>query len=180
MPDTSSLPAVEVRELTIQYRRYLSKHTSLKDAVLNLLRGPNTRPSMFSISSLSPSTEEKFSESSVKTARQKHTPSDCWHLPPKQGSIIARGLLAPLLELGGFRTELTWSREHWINGAIMGLKRHEIASRVESIVDFAELGDFIDSPLSTYSSGMSEVWLRGSHRYKSGYSTHRRGLRGWR
>ena len=54
--------------------------------------------------------------------------------------------MAPLLELGGgFRTELTGRENIYFNGAIMGLKRHEITSRVE-YCHFAELGDFIDSP----------------------------------
>ena len=157
MPDAPSLPAVEVRDLSIQYRRYLSKHTSLKDAVLNLFKG--TQYQTFDVLSELSLTINRGEILGIigQNGAGKSTllKAIAGILPPKQGSIIARGSLAPLLELGGgFRTELTGRENIYFNGAIMGLKRHEITSRVESIVEFAELGDFIDSPLSTYSSGM--------------------------
>ena len=157
MPESSHPPAVEIHNLSIQYRRYLSKHTSLKSAVLNLFKG--TQFQTFDVLNGLSMTIERGEILGIvgQNGAGKSTllKAIAGILPPKEGSIIARGSLAPLLELGGgFRAELTGRENIFFNGAIMGLKRPEIEARVESIVDFAELGDFIDSPLATYSSGM--------------------------
>jgi len=76
-------------------------------------------------------------------------------LPPTRGRITVRGRLATLLELGaGFLPDLTGRENVELNGAILGLTDGETAAKMESIVSFADLGDFIDSPVSTYSTGM--------------------------
>jgi ABC-type polysaccharide/polyol phosphate transport system ATPase subunit len=76
-------------------------------------------------------------------------------LKPKQGRVWINGRVAPLLECGaGFHPELTGRENVFLNGTLLGLTRKEIESRYNGIVDFAELNDFIDAPLRTYSSGM--------------------------
>lgn len=76
-------------------------------------------------------------------------------LKPKRGTVWIRGRVAPLLECGaGFHPELTGRENIYLNGTLLGLTRSEIDSRYSGIVDFAELWDFIDAPLRTYSSGM--------------------------
>jgi len=76
-------------------------------------------------------------------------------LPMTHGHITVRGKLATLLELGtGFLPELTGRENIALNGAIMGLSDAEVARQMESIIDFADLGTFIDSPVKTYSAGM--------------------------
>ena len=66
------------------------------------------------------------------------------------------GTIAPLLGLGaGFHPELTGRENVFLYGALLGYNRHEMDDYFESIVEFAELSEFIDSPLRTYSSGMS-------------------------
>jgi ABC-type polysaccharide/polyol phosphate transport system ATPase subunit len=76
-------------------------------------------------------------------------------LKPKQGRVWINGRVAPLLECGaGFHPELTGRENVFLNGTLLGLTRIEIESRYNGIVDFAELNDFIDAPLRTYSSGM--------------------------
>jgi ABC-2 type transport system ATP-binding protein len=76
-------------------------------------------------------------------------------LMPSQGSVKVRGRLASLLELGaGFHPELTGRENVYVNAAFFGLKRKEVDARMEAIVDFAELGQFIDEPVKHYSSGM--------------------------
>ena len=76
-------------------------------------------------------------------------------LPPTQGQVTVRGRLATLLELGaGFLPDLTGRENIELNGAILGLTDAEMATKMTSIVAFADLGDFIDSPVSTYSTGM--------------------------
>jgi ABC-2 type transport system ATP-binding protein len=74
---------------------------------------------------------------------------------PTTGRVIVRGVVAPLLEFGaGFHPELTGRENIYLNGAVMGFTRKEMEAKFERIVDFAELGDFINVPVRTYSSGM--------------------------
>ncbi|MEM3432906.1 MAG: ABC transporter ATP-binding protein [Candidatus Methanomethyliaceae archaeon] len=74
---------------------------------------------------------------------------------PSSGRIEVRGRVASLIELGaGFHPDLTGRENIYLNGAILGLSRKEIAARFESIVAFAELEPFIDIPIKRYSSGM--------------------------
>lgn len=76
-------------------------------------------------------------------------------LPMTHGRITVKGKLATLLDLGtGFLPELTGWENIALNGAIMGLSDSEVARKMESIIDFADLGAFINSPVRTYSSGM--------------------------
>ena len=74
---------------------------------------------------------------------------------PTKGKIITNGKLTSLLELGaGFHPDFTGRENIYFNASIFGLTRSEIESRIDDIIEFAELGDFIDSPVRTYSSGM--------------------------
>jgi len=74
---------------------------------------------------------------------------------PTQGSIKIRGRIASLLEVGtGFHPELTGRENVYLNGAILGMTRREIDRKFAEIVDFAEIEQFIDSPVKRYSSGM--------------------------
>lgn len=74
---------------------------------------------------------------------------------PTAGQVRVSGKVGALIELGaGFHADLTGRENIVLNGLLMGLSRHEIQSREEKILDFAELGDFIDSPVKQYSSGM--------------------------
>lgn len=76
-------------------------------------------------------------------------------LRPTRGRVLIRGRVAPLLEFGaGFHPELTGRENIFLNGAIMGFSRAEMQAKFDRIVDFAELREFIDAPLRTYSSGM--------------------------
>ena len=76
-------------------------------------------------------------------------------LHPTCGRIIAKGRVAPLLELGaGFHPELTGRENIFLNGAILGFNRKELEKIYPQIIEFSELGDFIDAPIRTYSSGM--------------------------
>ena len=76
-------------------------------------------------------------------------------LTPTVGSIETRGRIAALLELGsGFNSEFTGRENVFMNAAVLGLQPGEIAARFDAIVAFADIGDFIDQPLKTYSSGM--------------------------
>lgn len=74
---------------------------------------------------------------------------------PNKGTLNTYGKLTSLLELGaGFHPDFTGRENIYFNAAIFGLTKKEIEDRIQNIIDFSELGDFIDSPVRTYSSGM--------------------------
>ncbi len=74
---------------------------------------------------------------------------------PTEGKIETAGRVAPLIELAaGFHPELTGRENVYLNGIILGMSRKEVDAKFQEIVDFAELWDFIDSPVKHYSSGM--------------------------
>src|ERR1700730_10507323 len=74
---------------------------------------------------------------------------------PTGGRVLLRGRVASLLEVGtGFHPELTGRENIFLNGAILGMSRREIRSKFDEIVDFAEVNQFLDTPVKHYSSGM--------------------------
>jgi lipopolysaccharide transport system ATP-binding protein len=74
---------------------------------------------------------------------------------PTTGHVAVRGRVAALLELGaGFQPQLTGRENLYVSGIVAGLRRRDVTALLETIVDFAELGEFLDQPLRTYSAGM--------------------------
>lgn len=76
-------------------------------------------------------------------------------LKPNKGKVKVNGRVSPLLELGGgFHPELTGLENIKLNGVLLGLSRVQVKERLKDIIEFSELGDFINQPIRTYSSGM--------------------------
>jgi ABC-type polysaccharide/polyol phosphate transport system ATPase subunit len=76
-------------------------------------------------------------------------------LRPTTGKIAVQGRISPMIELAaGFDPDLTGRDNVFLNGALMGYSRREMARKFERIVEFSELGEFIDMPVKNYSSGM--------------------------
>ncbi|MDO8587889.1 MAG: ABC transporter ATP-binding protein [Armatimonadota bacterium] len=74
---------------------------------------------------------------------------------PTRGKIVVRGRVSALLELGaGLHPDLTGLENIYLNGAILGLRTREIRRRLDDILEFSELGKFVDTPLRSYSNGM--------------------------
>jgi ABC-type polysaccharide/polyol phosphate transport system ATPase subunit len=77
-------------------------------------------------------------------------------LRPTSGRVVVYGNVAPLLEFGaGFHPDLTGRENIYLNGAMLGFTHREMDEKFDRIVDFAELWEFIEAPIRTYSSGMT-------------------------
>jgi lipopolysaccharide transport system ATP-binding protein len=80
----------------------------------------------------------------------------CGTLTPSEGNITTKGRIAALLELGsGFNPEFTGRENVYLNASLLGLGKNEIDDRLDDILAFADIGDFVDQPVKTYSSGMA-------------------------
>lgn len=76
-------------------------------------------------------------------------------LTPTKGSVVTRGVIAPLIELGaGFDLELTARENIYLNGSVLGFSKKYIDEHFDEIVEFSEMQDFLDTPMKNYSSGM--------------------------
>ena len=74
---------------------------------------------------------------------------------PSEGSVTVRGRIAPLISVGvGFHQEMSGRENVYVNGMLLGLTKRQVVERFDEIVEFAELNDFIDTPVKFYSSGM--------------------------
>lgn len=79
----------------------------------------------------------------------------CDTLTPTKGTVRTQGRIAAILELGaGFNPEFSGRENVYLNGAILGLSKEEIDTRFDDIANFADIGEFIEQPVKTYSSGM--------------------------
>ncbi|HET6514623.1 MAG TPA: ABC transporter ATP-binding protein [Thermodesulfovibrionales bacterium] len=79
----------------------------------------------------------------------------CGILQPSEGSVVKNGKLSALLELGtGFNPEFTGRENVYMSGALLGMTSQEMDRRFQAISEFADIGEFIDQPIKTYSSGM--------------------------
>lgn len=80
----------------------------------------------------------------------------CDTLSPTEGEVATQGRISALLELGsGFNPEFSGIENVYLNGSILGLSREKITGKIQEISDFADIGDFINQPVKSYSSGMS-------------------------
>jgi ABC-type polysaccharide/polyol phosphate transport system ATPase subunit len=142
-----------------RYRRWERKPRSLKEALVGVLRGNRlTYEDFWALRDVTLSVARGEvvgfwgANGAGKTTLLKVITGI---VPATHGRITVRGRMAALLELGtGFLPELSGRENILLNGAIMGLSDAEIRSQVDGIVDFADLGEFIDSPVRTYSAGM--------------------------
>jgi ABC-type polysaccharide/polyol phosphate transport system ATPase subunit len=155
------MPAIELNHVTKIYRRYTGrqfatlKSALLQRSILRDLQAHETFPALTDVSFTVP----KGSTYGV-IGRNGSGKSTALKLvagitKPTSGTVRVDGRISALIELGaGFHPEISGRENVFINGIMLGLSKRQIEERFDEIVDFAELREFIDAPVKTYSSGM--------------------------
>ena len=152
----SSTPAIEVDDVSKCFRLELNRPTSLKEAILRL--GKRDVKHLWALRNVSLTIGRGSFLGLV--GHNGSGKSTLLRLMagihrPTSGRITARGRLSALLELGsGFHPELTGRENVYLNGAMLGLARRQMAEAMDSIIEFSGVGDQIDAPVKIYSSGM--------------------------
>jgi ABC-type polysaccharide/polyol phosphate transport system ATPase subunit len=162
-PSKATAPAVRVSGVTKLYRRYGRKHTigTLKSAFLSGAARRVLSPDSFVPALVDVTFEVAPGEMVGVVGANGSGKSTLLKVlsgivRPTSGQVAVSGRLAALLELGaGFHPEISGRENIEINGLLLGLTKQEIAARFDAIVRFAEIEEFLDAPLKTYSSGMA-------------------------
>lgn len=155
------MPAIQVDNLTKEYR--LGALIGLKQTVLNtgarLMGKPvQERPLFKALDDISFSVEQSEVVGIIGhngAGKSTLLKMLCGISTPTSGRIKVNGRIAPLIEVGaGFVPDFTGRENVYLNGSILGLSRKDIDRKFDEIVDFAEMAEFIDTPVKRYSSGM--------------------------
>ena len=148
--------AVDVQDVSKRFRLYHEKYTSLKEKLIHIGRVPYE--DLWALRDVAFEVREGETvgilgrNGSGKSTLLKCV---CGVLQPTAGQVVVRGKLAGLLELGaGFQQDLSGRENIYLNGSMLGLSKREVDRLFDDIVDFAELGQFIDNQVKFYSSGM--------------------------
>lgn len=151
-------PVLELDRVSLRYRLAKQRLPSIKDYAIHWVKGTLTYESFWALTEVGFSVQR--GEVLGIVGRNGAGKSSLLKvisgvLEPTTGSLRFDGRIAPILELGtGFDFELTGRENIFLNGMLLGRTRREIRERLDSIIEFSELGDFIESPIRSYSSGM--------------------------
>lgn len=152
------MKAIELQEVWKGYRVHYEKRIFIKESFSNLLRRNKYYDEFWALKDISLDIEKGEvvgiigENGSGKTTILKLI---CGVTKPTRGSVGVNGDVVGLLELGaGFHQDLTGRENIYLNGLILGLTKREISRRIDSIIDFAGIGSFIDTPIRIYSAGM--------------------------
>ena len=154
--------AIEVTNVTKVYRKYARRKqfATLKSALLTGsliqdLRPEETFPALQGVSFNVPAGRTYGIIGRNGSGKSTALKLVAGITKPTTGTVTVRGRISALIELGaGFHPEISGRENVFINGIMLGLTKREVARRFDEIVDFAELQEFIDAPVKTYSSGM--------------------------
>lgn len=153
-----SAPIVELEQVSLCYRLARQRMHSLKEYAIHWLKGALIYRELWALQDVSLSIRR--GEQIAILGRNGAGKSSLLKviagvLVPSGGRRTVRGTVVPILELGmGFDHELTGLENIYLNALFLGRRRREIDERLDAIVDFSGLGDFVESPIRNYSSGM--------------------------
>lgn len=148
--------AIEVKNITKKFKVYIDKGTTLKEKVLFKKRRAFEEREVLKGISFSVKKGEAIGLVGHNGCGKSTTLKLLTRIMyPDSGSIEIQGRVSSLIELGaGFHPDMTGRENIYTNASIFGLTKKEIDKRVNDIITFSELGDYIDNPVRTYSSGM--------------------------
>jgi ABC-type polysaccharide/polyol phosphate transport system ATPase subunit len=156
--DSDRLPAVRVEDLHVAFRTTHEKYPTLKSSLMHLMQRSKSTSLLHALNGVSFDVEVGSVFGVIgRNGAGKSTlfRAIAGILPPTTGTITVAGRVTPLLSLGvGFNRELTGRENILLGGLAAGLSTEQVLSEYRNIVNFAELGPAIDSPMRTYSSGM--------------------------
>lgn len=156
MPTESNEKAIEFREVSKRF--VLEEGRTLREFVPALMRGRGWHPPFYALRDVTFGVKQ--GETLGIVGRNGSGKSTCLKLiagvmAPTRGEVHVRGRVSPLIELGaGFHPDLTGRENVHLNASILGMANRDIRARFDDIVDFAELREFMDTPVKRYSSGM--------------------------
>jgi ABC-type polysaccharide/polyol phosphate transport system ATPase subunit len=149
---------IEVRDLGVRYSLRLTRKNTVRQSFANLLRRREGPSSFWALRHVSFSLTKGESLAIIGpngAGKSTLLQALAGIITPSEGQIDVRGQISSLLTLGaGFDAELTGRDNILLAGAFMGMDHREMARRIDSIIEFADLGQFIDAPIKTYSTGM--------------------------
>ena len=149
---------VDVRDVTIQFNLANQKVDNLKEYFIKLIKRELMFQEFLALKNVSFQVRKGEAWGIVGTngsGKSTLLKAICGILKPYKGSISIHGTVAPLIELGaGFDGNMTARENIFLNGCVLGHSEKYMKEHFDEIVDFAELWDFLDSPIKNYSSGM--------------------------
>ena len=149
---------IEVNDVTMRFRMNSDRIMSLKEFVTTALRGKLEYQEFMALDHVSFQVQRGETLGLIgRNGAGKSTMLKIISgiLKPTTGSVVCRGNVVPMLELGsGFDVDLTGRENIFLNGAILGYSEAFLLEKYDEIVDFSELGGFIETPIRNYSSGM--------------------------
>ena len=149
---------IEIKNVSVVFKRTTEKITSLKEYFINSLKQKVKKEKFVALEDISITIKkgEVIGLLGLNGAgKSTLLKVISGIIKPTNGEVNLNGRMAPLIELGaGFDPELTGRENIFLNGSLLGFSKKELNSKIQDIIDFSELGDFIDVPLKNYSSGM--------------------------
>lgn len=153
-----SQPIIQIQDVSMQFRLSNDRISSLKEFVTTALRGKLQYKEFEALKHIS--FDVNRGETIGIIGRNGSGKSTLLKiisgiLKPTQGNVVVHGNVVPMLELGsGFDMDLTGRENIYLNGAILGYSEEFLKAKFDEIVEFSELGEFINVPIRNYSSGM--------------------------
>ncbi|MCI8454322.1 MAG: ABC transporter ATP-binding protein [Lachnospiraceae bacterium] len=151
--------AIEVKDVTIRFNMATEKIDNLKEYVIKLIKKELIFQEFLAVKNVSVKIKKGEAWALIGangSGKSTLLKAISGILKPYKGDILVRGEVAPLIELGaGFDSNLTARENIYLNGTVLGHSKKYMDEHFDEIVDFAELHDFLDTPIKNFSSGMT-------------------------